>query len=205
MNLLQTGINILLLGGIIAAAAMTMRGSVGRDLLAGTVGAVLALGTLLLLRYPAFSWITAWSSRVLPRQQEAAVLLALYALVEEIAKYTVIAPWRQPVSGRPGRAAGRGLGFAGTEHLLFLLIPTGLFTRRLVLATTLHVGTALLYSRPGLLHRYRSRGCRHIPPPPRHRTGPAPLLDLLLIAIGTTVHFTYNLVLQSLDGLTVFW
>lgn len=234
MSILQTGLNTLLLGGTIAVPVLMMRGRgrrARRDLMAGAVAAVLALGLLLLLRLQALSWITTWPTR----ENQFLLHLAILALVEETAKYAVIAPWRQRPERRHSRAARRGLGFAGAEHLLFLLIPTGLFARRLLLATTLHVGTALLYSRPlfigsrktggpyasvlrpgsggGTTPAHRVEPYRAAPnhggisrgfSPPVYKEGPAPIRDLFLIAVGTAIHLAYNLVLQGLDGLIVF-
>ena len=135
-------------------------------------------------------------------------LIAL-ALVEEVAKYIVIAPWcpviptknafRIPAHHRDRagsrqrtlQAGATGVGFASAEHLLFLILPIGLFLRRLVFATSLHAVTATLYARPRIL---RQRGAE----------GPAPLVDTALLALGVTVHLGYNLILRGLDGLTVF-
>lgn len=212
MSLAAVALNALLL---VAGVFFTVHivPSMGmRDAVAGIAAAGIALSVLIGLQYLANMAFIPLATHF--PASSATLNLAVVALVEEIAKYTVVAPWqlenpsdritRSATSSHGGfssrrirrrersaRAAGRGVGFAAAEHLLFLLIPTGLFLRRLLMATTLHTATALLYARPAFLRR-------------RGLTGTTPLTDTALVLLGTAIHLAYNLVLQGLDGLTVF-
>jgi RsiW-degrading membrane proteinase PrsW (M82 family) len=198
--------NVLLLAISIVGVKAAVRGIQSRDILAGALAAASVLATLIAVRLvlPLLPSSILWMNGTGPSRPGETVLahLAIVALIEEIAKYVVVAPWRMPVPSispsdpspaRPDshRAAGRGLGFASAEHLLFLLLPVRLFLRRIPLAGALHIGTALLYSRPRIL-------CR------RRIYGTAPGTDILLVLLGTAIHLGYNLLLQGLDGLTVF-
>lgn len=114
-----------------------------------------------------------------------ALWLLLTALLEESAKYSAVAPWKTTSGVR--RALGVGIGFACTEHLFFLLLPTPLFLGRLVAATTLHMGTVLLYSRGTA---------------PRHHTARSAFFPggVARVALATAVHWGYNFLLQGLDA-----
>lgn len=192
-------VNVVLLVISIIGMKAVVPGIRLRDMLAGALAAASVVATLMAIRLalPFLPLSIAWLNGVGPSRpgETALAHLAFVALVEETAKYIAVAPWRLQdpslfsTTRRMGRsdkhrAAGRGLGFASAEHLLFVLLPVRLFLRRIPLAGALHIGTALLYTRPRLL-------CR------RTINGAAPGLDFLLILLGTAIHLAYNLLLQQ--------
>lgn len=220
MSMASLAVNTVLLVALPAVIVLRGGSRSRRDMIAGGIGAAAVLCILLLFRYAAAGGYIMWYRQIpgTPAHGRATLAaMAAVALLEELAKYIAVAPWRGQRTMR--RGALRGMGFAWVEHLLFVLVPATVFLRRIVLASSLHMGTALLYTRPRFFAAAAgpTRRPGHGPPAgPKHHTerGPAPgsrgripvpLLDTLLIALGTAIHLTYNLILQGLDGLSLFW
>ncbi|SIQ95551.1 hypothetical protein SAMN05920897_11952 [Alkalispirochaeta americana] len=191
------GVNIPMLLFSTILVVQLVPGSHWGDLLPGACAAAGALLIFLGVRQ-FFPGTSLW----LPRG-ETLIRLFLIALVEELAKYCAVAPWRR--LHPPGRAALRGFGFASAENLLFLFLSPGIFLRRIFLAGALHSTTALLYGRPWAYVRDR-RNARSRPragargEKTHPYQGPAPLLDSLILLAGTGLHFSYNLLVLGVDA-----
>lgn len=153
------------------------------SLLTGVLAFCAAVGVLVGISYVVSLGVGNISVGLAPRIQ---LSLFLAAAVEEVCKYIGAILKRDNEALRIPHGWGVGLGFAGAEHLFFLLLSPPMFALRLVLVTALHVGTTALYTRKKThLHRL--------------------ITDGFTVIAGSTIHGLYNFLLQGLDPTPLFW